>query len=483
MARRGWFGLPFFDSQTEPSTTACVLSGGGARASFQIGALDYLYANDPGFAPTIFVGASAGAILAAGLAQYPTRQEQIGFLKRVDELWCSMTGPEDMFTPRPWLSRLLAEAPAWLELVGQGAKPADAPSRSSWLPLRRRRPEPPGTETPEDPVEEALTPDEELQSDFSLGLMAQLAGALGRLPKLGSDLMAVKAGMEQSRSLYRPGPVLAKLLHPDVFDPDRVSASGMQLRMAMVALETGELHFMREDGALVNREDREIDAGPHNLTRGVLASCAIPGVFRPVPVGAETYVDGGARENLPAEMAIGHLQVGRTYVVSSQTDGVPRKQSMAQADIFQVVMRATEILMDESGRDETAYALSAGAVVIAPDIEVHEAMTVHPGLIRIHRDHGWSRAAAVVEGIDAAEQQRLSRVTALRMRCLRREEAWLDDLTNRRALLELQSAKLELRDAMARCQKNLLPEGVDQCWARFEEHPRNPGVEPRWLEG
>ena len=249
-------GLPLFDSRAEPSTTACVLSGGGSRASFQIGALDYLYANDPGFTPTIFVGASAGAILAAGLAQYPTRQEQIGFLESIDELWCSMTGPEDMFIPRPWLSRLLEEAPAWLELVGPGIKSADAPSRSSWLSLRRRRPEPPGTDTPEDPVEEALTPDEELQSDFSLGFMAQLAGALGRLPKLGSDLMAVKAGLEQSRSLYRPGPVLAKLLHPDVFDPARVSTSGMQLRMAMVALETGELHFMREDGALVNREDR-----------------------------------------------------------------------------------------------------------------------------------------------------------------------------------------------------------------------------------
>ena len=483
MARRGWFGLPFFDSQSEPSTTACVLSGGGARASFQIGALDYLYANDPEFTPTIFIGASAGAILAAGLAQYPNRREQIGFLERVDELWCSMTGPEDMFTPRPWLSRLLAEAPAWLELVGQATKPEEASSRSSWLSLRRRRNGAQETATPEDPVEEALTPDEELQSDFSLGLMAQLAGALGRLPKLGSDLMAVKTGMEQSRSLYRPGPMLVKLLHPDVFDPDRVSTSGMQLRMAMVALETGELHFMREDGALVNREDREIDAGPHNLTRGVLASCAIPGVFRPVPVGAETYVDGGARENLPAEMAIGHLQAGRTYVVSSQTDGVPRKQSMAQADIFQVVMRATEILMDESGRDETAYALSAGAVVIAPDVEVHEAMTVHPGLIRIHRDHGWSRAAAVVQGIDAAEQQRLSRVTRLRVRCLRREEAWLDEPTNRRALLELQSAKLELRDAIARCQRDLLPDGVEQSWARFEEHPRNPDVEPRWLEG
>ena len=54
----------------------------------------------------------------------------------------------------------------------------------------------------------------------------------------------------------------------------------------------------------------------------------------PTPKPEETK---GARENLPAEMAIGHLQAGRTYVVSSQTDGVPRKQSMAQADIFQAL--------------------------------------------------------------------------------------------------------------------------------------------------
>ncbi len=482
MALRGWFGLPLFDSQSEPRATACVLSGGGSRASFQIGALDYLYKHDPDFTPSVFVGTSAGAILAAGLAQYSARQEQAGFLGRIDELWCSMRSADDMFTPRPWLSRLLAEAPAWLELVGQSSKPAEVPPRS-WVSLRRRRPEPLEAGEREDPVEEALTPDEELKSDFSLGLMAQLAGSLGRLPKLGSDLMAARAGLEQSRSLYRPGPVLAKLLHPDVFDPDRVIASGMQLRMAMVALETGELHFMRQDGALVNREDRVIDAGPHNLTRGVLASCAIPGVFRPVPVGVETYVDGGARENLPAEMAIGPLRAGRTYVVSSQTDGVPRRQSMARADIFQVVMRSTEILMDESGRDETAYALSAGAVVIAPDVEVHEAMTVHPGLIRIHRDHGWSRAAAVVQGATPEEQRRLSQVTRLRLRCLRREENWLADLASRRALLELQSAKLELRDAIARCQRRLLPDEAEQCWARFEEHPEPPGVGPRWVEG
>ena len=479
MARRGWFGIPLFEPEST-LTTACVLSGGGSRASFQIGALDYLYAHDPQFTPTIFVGTSAGAILAAGLAQYAERDAQAGFLRRIDELWCGMQTPEDMFVPRPWLTRLLAEAPAWLELM-QAGRSSEPPARS-WLPLLRKRPDPPAVEAPEDPVEEALTPDQELRAETSLGLLAQLVGSLGKISKLGGDLMAARAGLEHSRSLYRPGPVLAKLLEAEVFDPRRVAASGLQLRIAMVALETGELHFMRQDGVLVNREDRVIDQGPHHLTRGVLASCAIPGVFRPIPVGAETYVDGGARENLPAEIAIGHLGVGRTYVVSSQLHGVRRRPSMAEADIFQVVMRATEILMDESGRDETAYAHSAGALVIAPEVEVHDAMAVHPGLLSIHRDHGWSRAAAVVTGADAAAQSHLNRMTELRVQALNRERAWLADPSDRRALLTLQSAKLELRDTLARCPAELLPAGAEQSWSGFERHPESvPDMAP-WLD-
>ena len=479
MASRGWFGIPFFDRQPQATTTGCVLSGGGSRASFQIGALRYLYANDPDFVPTTFVGTSAGAILAAGLAQYGDVAGQRRFLGRIDELWCGMRDVEEMFTPRPWLARILAEAPMWMELVGQNGK-AEEPQRS-WLPRRRRRPEPPESDGAEDPVVEALTPDAEPQAESSLSLIAQLAGSLGRLPKLGGDLVAARAGLEQSRSMYRPGPVLAQLLDPDTFDPGRVGASGMRLRIAMVALETGHLHFMREDGAMVNRENQVLDPGPHDLTRGVLASCALPGVFRPVPIGAETYVDGGARENLPAEMAMGHLQVGRTYVVSSQLDGVPRRPSMAEADIFQVVMRATEILMDESCRDEQAYAHSAGAIVIAPEVDVHDAMTVRTGLLRIFRDHGWSRAAVVLQGATPEESLLANRVTELRMRALQFEEEWLADTADRRRLVELSSVKLELRDAIARCPADLLNEETLRSWREFEAHPEPQEGPVPWL--
>ena len=65
MADKGWFGLPLFGRSPRPEVVSCTLSGGGSRAGFQLGALDYLYRHDEAFAPSVFVGASAGAILAA----------------------------------------------------------------------------------------------------------------------------------------------------------------------------------------------------------------------------------------------------------------------------------------------------------------------------------------------------------------------------------------------------------------------------------
>ncbi len=486
MAGKGWFGLSFFAQRPQDERVSCTLSGGGSRASFQLGALDYLYRHDERFAPTAFVGASAGSIIAAGLAQAADREEQKYFLGRLSGIWLGMRTPADMFTARPWYRRLQSEGPGWLEVVAPLQKPPPPRTqriRPGILPFFRATQDAETLKTPDtpgDPVELALTPDEEVQSEWSLATLSGIAAHLGRLPRIGSDLNTIWQGVEQSRSMYRPGPVLAQLLRRDVFDPDLVAASGVTLRIAMVALESGQLRFMREDGRLVDRTDRPIDAQRHGLTLGVLASCAIPAVFRPVPIGDETYVDGGARENLPAELAIGHLGAARNYVISSQALGVPRRSNMADADIFAVVMRSTEILIDEAGRDELAYAHSADAIVVHPEIAVHDTMTVHPGLLDINRDYGWLRAAE--RHLDLGEPaEALHRLmTTLRMEIITLEERVLatgapDDVA------ALRAAKLQLRDAVLADQTTPLPDGAHTWWTTWERHPEGPDVDPPWM--
>ncbi|AQP43831.1 patatin-like phospholipase family protein [Tessaracoccus flavus] len=484
MAVNRRFTIPFLTQDPRDETVACVLSGGGSRASFQLGALDYLYRHDESFSPTVFVGTSAGSIVASVLAQDARRDQQHAYLLRLAELWSGMTTPADMFTPRPWYERLQEEGPGWLTMVNP-PRPAPKP-RTPLLPFLRQPDQAPDpearSETAPSPLELALLPDEEVRSEWSLAALSGLAGNVGRLPRIGSDLNTIWQGLERTRSLYRPGPVLGRLLEPETFDPARVRLSGSTLRVAMVALESGELRYMTERGTLVDRQNRPLGNTAHDLTVGVLASCSIPAVFRPVPIGDETYVDGGARENLPAELALNHLGVGRTYVISSQSLGVQRRASMANADLFTVVMRSTEILIDEAGRDELAYAEATGATVVYPELGVHDAMVVHPGLIAINMAYGWFRAAEQHLELDdrAAAQHR--RIIDLRIRILDLEQRFLGlESPTSRDLMVLRSAKVELRDAVRGAHTTPLPDGAEQWWTQWERHPEPPTMQPPWM--
>ncbi len=440
----GWLGLKPKPESQERGRFACVLSGGGSRASFQLGALEYLYAHDEQFEPDTFVGASAGSIIAATLAQADDREGQHEALSKLTTLWLSVTEMEEMFIPRPWLAQLQASGPAWLQLMGNRAdKAASKPLRK--LPFAKAEEKPEETAPPatKDPVAQALTPDEDFHSDWSLDLLGQLAGNLSILTRIGPDLAAVREGVTKARSLYRQGPFLNQLLDLETFDARRILEAKTTLRMAMVALESGELRFMREDGSLADRNDKLVETGPYDLVHGVLASCAIPGVFLPVAIGDLTYVDGGARENIPAEMAIGHLDADLTYVISSQCVGVPRRESMRDSDIFNVVMRSTEILMDEAARDELAYAISAGAKVCYPELDVHDAMMVDPAKIRINIDYGRLRAAELHLDLDQETVALHRDIVATRMTGLELEDKWRREPDSGKALAALREAKLK----------------------------------------
>lgn len=486
--RSGWFGLPLFGRRPEPAVVSCTISGGGSRASFQIGALQYLYRHDEQFTPTVFVGASAGAIVASGLAQYASRHEQSEWIDRLGELWLAMRSSDEMFTPRNWFRKLRDEGPSWMEMVQAPPappKPKKAPSRLA-LPnfFARRDQESPITpsspDSPLDPVEMALTPDGEIRPQWSLEHLSAIASHIGQIPRIGTDMSAIWAGLEQTQSMYRPGPVLQDLLEPDFFQPARVASSGMRLRMALVALESGELRYMTEEGKLVDRNNQPWDDTEHDLTHGLLASCSIPGVFRAVPIEDETYVDGGTRENLPAELAIGLMGASRNYVLSSHTGGVTPRPNMAEASIFDVVMRATDILIDEAGRDELEYAISANAVSIYPDVPVHDAMTVHPALTRINAAHGWLRAAEVHLELDAQHRRRHRRIIEQRIKCLRLEQAWLEEPELQQRRDDIASAKRALRTLVEEARPDALPPDAS-AWARtFEEHPSPVESRPWW---
>jgi len=184
----------------------------------------------------------------------------------------------------------------------------------------------------------------------------------------------------------------------------------------------------------------------------------------------EWYVDGGVRENVPAEMAIGHLGVTKCYVVSCAAIGVEPSTGFDAKSMLAVVMRSTEIMSDETGRDEIAYARNAGAMVVEPELRVHGALDVDPGLIRINRDYGWLRAAEAHLDAGPLEVALHRHVIELRMRAhaLEIEQANGADVAE-----ELAAVKQELRDELERVRPSLLPDDAESWWSQPERHSRD----------
>ncbi|MGO4957444.1 patatin-like phospholipase family protein [Luteococcus sp. Sow4_B9] len=515
MARRSWLGLGNSRGLLQPDREGLVLSGGGSKASFQLGALRYLYEH-AGIAPEVIVGTSAGSIITALLAQYQDREDQAQAVRDLEALWLGMHRQSDMFTERAWFRRFRARGPELLALLqSQPTRdPATREARNNWLGTLPKIPLPftrgvqisasdaPQETGPHEAVEDhrteeahdlsgqletlaLATRDPKVQrSDLSPGQVMTILAGLSRMKGVGNDLGIILSGAERTRSMYIPGPILRELLGDGgLFDSSKVAASGVTVRIALVGLESGELRFMREDGRLVDRDDVLQDGEVHDFSRGVLASCSIPTVFTPVPIDEEHFVDGGVRENLPAEMAMGPLGCTTTWVVTSNAPGVRPSESFASKDMFAIMMRSTEIQSDETERDEVAYARSAGAIVIEPEFDVHDALTIDPGLIRISRDYGWIRAAETHLGATSAEQALARSIIAARRRIWELERDYLvaDGVLDERELLLLARLKYDLREQVPKLRPEVRPEGADEWWQNWEAHALEPQVDPPWM--
>jgi hypothetical protein len=322
---------------------------------------------------------------------------------------------------------------------------------------------------------------------WSPSMMLHLVNTIPRIGRAGADLAAALNAAERSRSLYRPGPLVTQLLSPELFQASRIAGSGVRLRVAMVGLDSGELRYMREDGALVDRADQPINDDHFDVSLGVLASCSMPGVFKPVEMDDEWYVDGGVRENIPLEVGIEHLGMVKPYVIVAGAPGVP-PADFASRDVVSIMLRVGLIQADESDRDEVAYARSVGAVVIEPELPLHDGMTVDPGLLAIDRDYGWLRAAEAVTQADEVVQRLHAEIIGTRLTAWQLETGLLARAQTQAAdpplsiaakadsappddLEELTRLKAHIRSLLGQADPALLPDHSERWWTGFEAHP------------
>jgi NTE family protein len=506
--------------------TGLVLSGGGARASFQIGALRYLY-QQVGIRPEVITGTSAGSVLAAVLAQSDEPAEQRRLVGELERIWRGMRTSSDMFVPLDWYARLRERGPEWMAAFSRRQQRQRPLGRrfSRVASLTTPRPAPSGSAESADagaavevaPVEvAAVEVDGQLGSAHavrnrlrtlgtrtgpatepgedegwweSLGVV-EFFTALREVGRARPDLEVILRGAERERSMYQLGPIVDRLLDPEVFHPTRVAGSGITLRIAVVSLESGELRYVTGNGELLDRHGRPLGLERVDLVDAVRASCAIPAVLPPIRLGDEHYVDGGVRETLPAEVAVEQLGVTRCYAVVASPPGVPQEESYADKDMLSIVLRSTAgIMSDEGLHDEVAWARRAGAVVIQPEIDVHDVLTIDPGLTAISMDYGYMRAAEAVLGADTRETGLTRDIITLRKQIWQLEADLLgpaaQDAVEADAgatpdLTELVHLKRELRALVDQAPLDHLPPGARSWWRGFEAHAVPVDVAADW---
>ncbi|WP_159621041.1 patatin-like phospholipase family protein [Ruania rhizosphaerae] len=499
--------VPALPKPSQREVVGLAIAGGGARSSFEIGALDYLYDRE-GITPSVITGTSAGSILAAVLAQHPTRTQQHQAVGELRQLWLSMESSADMFAELEWFTKLNEHMPTWRKvmalrhrdardaLAGRTRNPGRTARTAGSRDNRAGRSEPRERRRPPDAAPPQRTPPEQGPS-WSVTNVLDTMATLWEAGRTSTDVDLILSGAQTERAAFRPGPLVERLVDPAMFDPAHVAGSGVKLRIAAVALESGELRYVTETGQIRDRLDQPVPGEPVvDLVTAIRASCAIPSVFAPIRLGSEHYVDGGARESLPVEVAVDHLGVTRCYAVVASPPGLSPASSFADKDMLEIVMRAGfGVMTDEIQADEVRRAHAAGAIVIQPELDIHDILTVDPGLIRIAMDYGWIRAAEVCTGASATQRAATRALIELRRRIWAVENAVLqpesaeghaDALrteTGEDASPDLDLVarlKVDLRDAVVAADPALLPPGADGWWRDWEAHPYDLPA-PAWL--
>ncbi len=386
-ARRALHGLR---DDLEGHRVGLAISGGGSLGSFEAGCLRFLY-DHTAVAPVAICGNSAGALNAAKLAEgEPTsaRTETVNpptptpFQRPIDEverIWRALRINSDMWEPEPWLVRLQASA-SWAAALRDQVSDSDSAASAVRVAVR-------------------------------------VVGSLVRRPpETDGTIEAIRESL-RAQSLLSLDPIAA--LVDRELQPEKVKASGIELRMGTVSLEAGELRYVTQTGEMVDRHNQPVDQPPVNLADGVLASASIPLAFPPVDLNGEHYVDGGAREILPLELLVERMGVDRVVAVVASSASIKRAPSFEDRNLLDILRRVSaEIGPNETLRKELnpPGGWRPEVRLVVPQFNVHDSMTIDPALIAISFDYGYLRGADVLLRLGHDADHLTEQITRLRVR-------------------------------------------------------------------
>ena len=414
-------------------TTALVLSGGGAKGSFEVGSLQYLYEN--GFLANIICGTSVGAVNALQLAHGGTAGAQAASFAMLKMVWeTEMNENADMYTEAAWLA-------------GVAPRTCDAITRL-------------------------------YSNDIDVGPLVTDTiffppYAIGQAIAMAADLVDAYEAFQHASSVFTLAPTRTKLSQR--LDRPSVQQSGVELRLVVVSLDSGAIRYITQHGRVIETDGRSVfgpnpnachternaynaamnakaaashalaQAVDHSLKQearqeyaeasakaaqakaaldscllaataagtaneltvdlvdGTIASSSIPCAFPPVVLGDEAYVDGGLRWQLPLQTAI-DFDPELIVAVNTSPMGVPAaRRTYRDATMLDIAERSVfDIeLWESQERHLQAARLQATEKrqkvwVVSPRFEVHDTLTIDPGLIDINIAYGYMCTADVV---------------------------------------------------------------------------------------
>lgn len=400
-----------------------VLSGGGAKGAFQVGAMQNL--QRLGYWPRGIAATSVGAVNALGFAE-----RSWAGLDKVAQLWLSMNSPLDVYTPEPWLrevDRLETLRPNIVRrLVGGQPRSLD-PSPGLGLAAT---------------IDGLLNDVAGTLSLAAYGLVALLPAvpfigifglpwARDAIEDYRRDLTRLNAILSrEARGLFRFDPLVERMRTS--VDPEAIAAAGMQLRLVMVSLDRQSVCAVDEHGELweyawqqraltTNRANRystaarTVEAGP--LIRAATASAAVPILNSPVLLPSrdgllgDHMVDGGVRQILPVDQG---LEMNEERTAGSRRKGLiaigagavhPRAASLPELStefsigeygFFDIGVTSFMTALDEINADELARIArlpdDLDRLVVMPALPVGGLTEMDPGLVQILLAYGWMRA-------------------------------------------------------------------------------------------